>query len=110
LLDPEDEVRHLPSRSLDFGAFSLDELNASALGLFRLLLPLGINLDDLETLGYGDAIGNVSALLLASTQLTLASSSKRLVTPYRPVIARLFMSRETRCTSISPMVTAGMTV
>jgi hypothetical protein len=34
---------------------------------FRLLLPLGMNLDDVETLGYGDVIGNVSALLLADS-------------------------------------------
>ena len=34
---------------------------------FRMLLPLGANLDDLEALGYGDVIGNVSALLLADS-------------------------------------------
>jgi competence protein ComEC len=34
---------------------------------FRLLLPLGVNLDDLENLEYGNAIGNVSALLLADS-------------------------------------------
>ena len=34
---------------------------------FRLLLPLGTNLDDLETLGYGDTIGNITALLLADS-------------------------------------------
>jgi beta-lactamase superfamily II metal-dependent hydrolase len=34
---------------------------------FRLLLPLGMNLDDLEALEYGKAIGNVSALLLGDS-------------------------------------------
>ena len=34
---------------------------------FRLLLPLGMNLDDLEALEYGDSIGNVNALLLADS-------------------------------------------
>jgi hypothetical protein len=34
---------------------------------FRLLLPLGVNLDDLESQEYGKAIGNVSALLLADS-------------------------------------------
>jgi hypothetical protein len=34
---------------------------------FRLLLPLGINLDDLEALGHGDSIGKVNALLLADS-------------------------------------------
>jgi competence protein ComEC len=34
---------------------------------FRLLLPLGANLDDLESLEYGKAVGNVSALLLADS-------------------------------------------
>ena len=34
---------------------------------FRLLLPLGANLDDLEALEYGKSIGNISALLLADS-------------------------------------------
>ena len=34
---------------------------------FRLLLPLGMNLDDVEALEYGKTIGNVSALLLADS-------------------------------------------
>jgi competence protein ComEC len=34
---------------------------------FRLLLPLGMNFDDLESLEYGKAVGNVSALLLADS-------------------------------------------
>jgi beta-lactamase superfamily II metal-dependent hydrolase len=37
---------------------------------FRLLLPLGMNLDDLETLGYGDSIGKVNVLLLADSGYT----------------------------------------
>jgi competence protein ComEC len=34
---------------------------------FRLLLPLGANLDDLKALDYGQSIGNVSAVLLADS-------------------------------------------
>jgi competence protein ComEC len=37
---------------------------------FRLLLPLGANLDDLEALEYGKTIGTVSALLLADSGYT----------------------------------------
>jgi competence protein ComEC len=36
-------------------------------GNFRMLLPLGLNFDDLESLEYGDSIGNINALLLADS-------------------------------------------
>jgi competence protein ComEC len=66
----------LPGQTLDLGAGAiLRVLAAGTRGAtlliewdrFRLLLPLGINLDDLEALGYGDSIGKVNALLLADS-------------------------------------------
>jgi hypothetical protein len=66
----------MPGQALDLGAGAvLRVLTVGSRGAtlllewdrFRMLLPLGMNLDDLETLGYGDAIGHVNALLLADS-------------------------------------------
>ena len=66
----------MPGQSLDLGdgavlrVLTIGERGATLLlewDRFRLLLPLGMNLDDLEALEYGKSIGNVSALLLADS-------------------------------------------
>jgi competence protein ComEC len=66
----------MPGQALDLGDGAvLRVLTVGARGAilllewdrFRLLLPLGANLDDLEALEYGKSIGNVSALLLADS-------------------------------------------
>jgi beta-lactamase superfamily II metal-dependent hydrolase len=58
---------------------------------FRLLLPLGINLDDLETLGYGDTIGNVTALLLADSGY-FPSNPPEWIANLRPQVVLLSVS------------------
>jgi hypothetical protein len=66
----------MPGQTLDLGnGAALRVLAAGSRGgtlliewdRFRLLLPLGMNLDDLEALDYGRSIGNVSALLLGDS-------------------------------------------
>jgi competence protein ComEC len=65
-----------PGQSLDLGkgavlrVLTVGKRGATILlewGRFRLLLPLGINLDDLSALEYGKTVGNFSALLLADS-------------------------------------------
>jgi hypothetical protein len=69
-------VNAVPGQALDLGdgavlrVLAVGKRGATLLiewDRFRMLLPLGMNLDDLETLANGQAIGNVSALLLADS-------------------------------------------
>ncbi|MFH2102323.1 MAG: ComEC/Rec2 family competence protein [Chloroflexota bacterium] len=68
----------LPGRGLDLGAGArLEVLAVSSRGAvllvewegFRALLPIGVNFNTLEVLEYGQAIGPVNLLLLASSGL-----------------------------------------
>jgi competence protein ComEC len=70
------QVKAVPGQALDLGQGAV--LRVLAVGprgatlllewdRFRMLLPLGMNLDDLEALEYGKAVGNVSALLLGDS-------------------------------------------
>jgi competence protein ComEC len=65
-----------PGQSFDLGeGAALRVLTAGPRGAtiliewdrFRMVLPLGMNFDDLEALDYGKAVGNVSALLLGDS-------------------------------------------
>jgi len=89
-----------PGQALDLGAGSvLRVLTVGRRGAtlllewerFRLLLPLGISLDELETLGYGDTIGNVTALLLADSGY-FPSNPPEWIANLRPQVVLLSVS------------------
>jgi competence protein ComEC len=66
-----------------------------AWGNFRALLPLGVNFDDLEALGYGRQIGPVTALLLADSGYA-PSNPPEWIANLRPQVVLLSVAPENR--------------
>jgi competence protein ComEC len=90
----------MPGQSLDLGDGAvLRVLTVGSRGAtlllewehFRLLLPLGANLDDLESLEYGKAVGNVSVLLLGDSGYA-PSNPPEWIDALRPQVVLLSVS------------------